>query len=122
MPILLPALFCDRMKRLLKDDYDNFINEIQNGSQSKGLFLNHGVEFSDIEQYNVKATTFYDNGFYFDYDSIGNTPIHHAGGIYIQDPSAMATIAALGERKFKNILDNLIYLGLQDTFKKELKI
>ena len=25
-------------------------------------------------------------------------------------------------KKFKNILDNLIYLGLQDTFKKELKI
>lgn len=25
-------------------------------------------------------------------------------------------------RKFKNILDNLIYLGLQDTFKKELKL
>ncbi len=25
-------------------------------------------------------------------------------------------------KKFKNILDNLVYLGLQDTFKKELKI
>ena len=25
-------------------------------------------------------------------------------------------------KKFKNILDNLMYLGLQDTFKKELKL
>lgn len=105
MQFSLPSAFCERMRVLLKDEYENFINEIQNGDSSKALFLNKSIQNFDDKQFNATPISFYNNGYYFDFDGIGNTPCHHAGGIYIQDPSAMAAIAALGERRFKNILD-----------------
>ncbi|MBQ5910496.1 MAG: hypothetical protein IIW94_00610 [Clostridia bacterium] len=56
----------------------------------------------------------------------------HKAGEYTKDFIAGQLNICVGEaakayelldiKKFKNILDNLIYLGLQDTFKKELKI
>ena len=55
--------------------------------------------------YHTKRIPFYDGGYYFDGDGIGSSPLHHAGGIYIQDPSAMASIASLGDRTFENVFD-----------------
>ncbi len=45
-----------------------------------------------------------------------------AGQLNICAYEAAKAFELLDIKKFKNILDNLIYLGLQDTFKKELKI
>ena len=45
-----------------------------------------------------------------------------AGQLNICVGEAAKAYELLDIKKFKNILDNLIYLGLQDTFKKELKI
>ncbi len=45
-----------------------------------------------------------------------------AGQLNICIGEAAKAYELLDIKKFKNILDNLIYLGLQDTFKKELKI
>ena len=42
--------------------------------------------------------------------------------LYICAKEAAAAIELLDVKKFKNILDNIIYLGLEDTFKKELKL
>ena len=99
----LPHLFEERMKKLLGDNYISFYNEITCGTTSKAFFLSKNA----VNNFNFDTSPvpFYDNGFYFDFDAIGNLPIHHAGGIYIQDPSAMASIAALKGRKFKNVLD-----------------
>ena len=45
-----------------------------------------------------------------------------AGQLNICVGEAARAYELIDIKKFKNILDNLIYLGLQDTFKKELKI
>lgn len=45
-----------------------------------------------------------------------------SGQLNICISEAAKAYELLDIKKFKNILDNLIYLGLQDTFKKELKI
>lgn len=45
-----------------------------------------------------------------------------AGQLNICIGEAAKSYELLDIKKFKNIIDNLIYLGLQDTFKKELKI
>ena len=102
----LPSAFTDRMKKLLKDEYDDFLSEIENGEPSKALFFSG--ELSDdavTEELRLSPIPFTDNGYYFDCDGIGNTPLHHAGGIYVQDPSAMATVAAVKNLEFKNVLD-----------------
>ncbi len=42
--------------------------------------------------------------------------------LYISASEAAKALELLDIKKFKNILDNIIYLGLEDTLKKELKI
>lgn len=42
--------------------------------------------------------------------------------LYICAGEAAKALEVLNVRKFKNILDNIVYLGLEDTMKKELKI
>lgn len=100
----LPESFRTRMEKLLGHEYDTFIKEISDGTPSKAFFLNRNVKF-DTSVYNSEPVPFYSGGYYFDTSSIGNTPLHHTGGIYIQDPSAMASIASLNGYEFTNVLD-----------------
>lgn len=102
----LPSPFTDRMKKLLTSEYDIFINEVENGEPSKALFLkNTDIDKGLFEKLSLTPLSFTENGFLFDYDGIGNTPLHHSGAIYIQDPSAMATVSAVNHLEFRNILD-----------------
>lgn len=100
----LPDSFCTRMEKLLGNEFDAFKNEILTGSATKAFFTNKNA-VTDTLKYNTQAIPFYSGGYYFDFDGIGNLPIHHAGGIYIQDPSAMATVGAVQNRNFINVLD-----------------
>ncbi len=101
----LPSSFEKRMKELLGDEFEAFKNEVTSGKPTKAFFTNKNIGRIDLAQFNVEAVGFYNGGYYFDYEGIGKTPLHHGGGIYIQDPSAMATIASLGDRKFCRVLD-----------------
>ena len=42
--------------------------------------------------------------------------------LYVCIQETASAMELLDIKKFKNILDNIIYLGLEDTLKKELKI
>ncbi len=42
--------------------------------------------------------------------------------LYVTMSEAAKALELLDVKKFKNILDNIVYLGLEDTMKKELKI
>ncbi len=103
--ISLHVAFEERMKKLLGDGYDDFITAVTNEKPTKGLFVNKISENSSVCSFCTTKMPFFDGGYYFDIDGIGNLPIHHAGGIYIQDPSAMATIASVKGQTFKNVLD-----------------
>ena len=100
-----PSAFTERMEKMLGDEYPAFINELENGEPSKALFFN-GKHDIDIEKkLYLTPIPFAENSYYFDFDGIGNTPLHHGGAFYIQDPSAMATIASVRHLEFKNLLD-----------------
>ena len=101
----LPCTFEERMKKLLGASYENFYNEIAKGVPSKAFFLAKETVLSGEKNFCTSPVPYYDKGFYFNYDGIGNTPLHHVGGIYIQDPSAMATMGAVKEYSFTNVLD-----------------
>jgi len=101
--VSLPKVFEERMKKLLGDSYDSFYNEITGGSPSKAFFL--AEESVKDENLCTNPVYFYENGFYSELDGIGSQPLHHAGGIYVQDPSAMASVAALEGYEFTNVLD-----------------
>ena len=52
-------------------------------------------DFAAVDIFSNGKIPYVENGFYLDYDKIGNHPFHHAGMIYVQDPGAMATAECL---------------------------
>ena len=104
MPTLNIA-FEERMKKLLGNKYNDFYDEITNGKSTKGLFLNKNIHENAILAICTKKMPFFERGYYHDFNSIGNHPLHHAGGVYVQDPSAMASVAALDGYEYTNVLD-----------------
>ncbi len=89
----LPAEYITRMKSLLGDDFDKYINAL-NQSPVKGFRVNTDKisleEFEKINIFSSKKIPYVNNGYYLEYDKVGNHPYHHAGMIYVQEPGAMA--------------------------------
>lgn len=97
----LPKAFCERMRRLLGDEYPAFLAAYEREPQ-KGLRFNpckgdgDTANFLANSTFPLRETGFAENGFYFDETEagVGNTPEHHAGMIYVQEPAAMIPVAA----------------------------
>ena len=89
----LPVEFQNRMKTLLGIEYEDYISAL-NEPPVRGFRVNTDkISLEDFKKINVfsdDVIPYVENGFYFDYDKIGNHPYHHAGAIYIQEPGAMA--------------------------------
>lgn len=89
----LPQEYENRMKELLGDDFESYLNELQN-PPVKGFRVNTDkITVEDFEKINVfgaKKIPYVNNGYYLDFEKVGNHPYHHAGLIYVQEPAAMA--------------------------------
>ncbi|MBQ3004979.1 MAG: methyltransferase domain-containing protein [Clostridia bacterium] len=89
----LPIEYYERMQKLLGEEFDNYINTLKD-SPVRGFRVNTDkITLEDFKKINIFSNDnipYVENGFYFDYDKIGNHPYHHAGMIYIQEPAAMA--------------------------------
>lgn len=89
----LPVEFTARMKDILKDEYDSFINTYSDVPVRSFRVNTDKISVEDFEKVNIFSTEkipYVKNGYYFKYDKIGNHPYHHAGMIYVQEPAAMA--------------------------------
>lgn len=107
---MLPEAFKERMKALLGGGYEAFERELTDGQEVKGARINLAKcdkeVFLDATKRNPEFLPYADYGFILDEsDGIGNTPEHHAGMIYVQDPGAMAALSALDIEKGWHILD-----------------
>ncbi len=97
---MLPEKYTDRMKEILGDEFIAYINELENKRVS-ALRVNK-IKCSNTETFISKLPfecekiPYCADGYYFSYDKPGISPFHHAGAFYIQEPSAMAPVAALG--------------------------
>ena len=89
----LPKEFEARMKVLLGDDFEKYYNELQN-PPVKAFRVNTDKisleEFEKINLFGSEKIPYVENGYYLDYEKVGNHPYHHAGLIYVQEPAAMA--------------------------------
>ncbi len=106
---MLKEKFKTRMSALLGEEYEAFANALEKDAV-RGLRVN--TLKADIEKatlaFEDKLTplSYAEDGFILnDADGIGNTPEHHAGMIYIQDPGAMATANALDILPGWSVLD-----------------
>jgi len=89
----LPTEYIKRMKDLLGDEYSLY-EEALNKEPIKGFRVNTEKisleDFKKIDVFSSGKIPYCENGFYLDYEKIGNHPFHHAGIIYVQEPAAMA--------------------------------
>lgn len=116
--INLPFEFESRMKALLGDEYDDYIKALEKPN-IKGFRVNTDkISLSDFEKINEFSTEkipFVENGYYLNYDHIGNHPYHHAGIIYVQEPAAMAPAECIDIKPDWKILDMCAAPGGKST-------
>lgn len=94
----LPLEFQDRMKNLLGEEYDDFIKSYDEKPVRAFRVNTDKISLEDFGKLNIFSTEkipYVENGFYFDYDGIGNHPYHHAGMIYVQEPAAMVPVESV---------------------------
>ncbi len=89
---MLPESFKDRMKILLKGEYDSFIATFKE-DKVKSIRVNTNKisvqDFIKISPFKLEKIPYTQDGFYVEDDFLGNHPYHHAGLFYVQDPAAM---------------------------------
>lgn len=91
--ITLPEEYAQRMRSLLGDSFSSYEAALAM-PPVRGLRVNTDkIALSDFEKINTLAyekIPYVENGFYLEYEHVGNHPFHHAGMIYVQEPAAMA--------------------------------
>lgn len=117
---MLPIEFKERMTKLLGAESEAFFAEIENREAVRSFRVN-GIKISaeEFEATNPKierhAMSFPDGAYYTEEEYPGSLPCHHAGMIYMQDPSAMATVYAANIDKGAKILDSCSAPGGKTT-------
>ncbi len=102
--------FLERMRGLLGDEYEAFLRCYE-GDNFRGLRVNtlkcKPDQLQNLLDYELNPTPFCPNGFYLpaDVQSPGNSPLHHCGAFYIQEPSATSAVEMLGVEEGDVVLD-----------------
>ena len=98
--MLLPNDFCERIKDMLGNEYDDFIKacdgEIYRGLRINTLKANDEKVLSNLG-YKTEKSQFCGDSYYIpkNIQSPGNHPLHHAGAFYIQEPSASSAVEVM---------------------------
>lgn len=90
--------FENRMRKLLGDEFDLYVEAV-NSSPVRAFRVNTDKisleEFERINEFSNGKIPYVENGYYLDYEKIGNHPYHHAGMIYVQEPAAMMPVECI---------------------------
>ena len=92
--------FKARMREMLGEEYDAFITALEDAPPVRGARVNLIKKPDGIlpppDGFTATAIPYVKNGYILEGEGqIGRTAAHHAGIIYMQDPGAMAAMAAL---------------------------
>ena len=106
----LPESFRNRIKTQLGDEYDAYMNCLDQGMHH-GLRVNTNKisveDFLKISPFELKPVPWTTNGFYYDDKACtpSRHPYYYAGLYYIQEPSAMASASILPVEDGDVVLD-----------------
>ncbi len=105
----LPQEFLDKMKEMLKDEYDEFVKSYDN-PRYYGFRVNtlkaDIQDFLKISPFELSSVPWTRDGFYYSEQvSPGRHPYYYAGLYYIQEPSAMLPGEVLNAQPGENVLD-----------------
>ncbi|MDD2980486.1 MAG: RsmF rRNA methyltransferase first C-terminal domain-containing protein [Hespellia sp.] len=106
----LPVAFEEKMKVLLKEEYDDYI-KCYDEKRLYGLRVNHNKisteEFLKLAPFPLTPIPWIENGFYYDGESVqpAKHPYYFAGLYYLQEPSAMTPANRLPVSPGEKVLD-----------------
>lgn len=101
----LPTDFLNEMKDLRGNDYDSFLSSYQTQSV-RGYRINTAKPCDyPLEQFASGEIDYAKNCFYLKDETLGSSAFHHAGAVYIQEPSAMIPALVLNPHKGSRVLD-----------------
>ena len=105
----LSEKYLNKMKELLGDEYDDYLNSF-NEKSIHSLRVNNAKisneEFERICPFKIKRIPWIENGYYFDEnDRPSKHPYYYAGLYYLQEPSAMTPANVLPIEKGDIVLD-----------------
>ena len=89
----LPLKYKERMKALLGAEFENYEKALSEEPVRAFRVNTDKISLEDFQKINIFSSEkipYVENGFYLNFDKIGNHPYHHAGMIYVQEPGAMA--------------------------------
>lgn len=117
---MLPKEFKDRMTEMLGEESDAFFSELESGEAVRAFRVNEikisAEEFQALDpEIHKVAASFPCGSYYTEEEYPGSLPCHHAGMIYMQDPSAMATVHAVKVEKGMKVLDSCSAPGGKTT-------
>ena len=117
---MLPVEFKERMVKLLGNESERFFAELESGHAVRSFRVNQiKISPEDFEATSPdidRAPAKFPNGAYYTEESFpGSLPCHHAGMIYMQDPSAMATVYAAKVSAGAKVLDSCSAPGGKTT-------
>ena len=97
---MIPEKFKEKMQNILGDEYPSFIDALENREAVRGMRANliktTPEKLVGDGEFKLEPLGYVDNGFILREErAMGASPYHHAGMVYMQDPGAMASAAAL---------------------------
>ncbi len=104
----LPIEFEKRMKTLLGSEFEDYKRSLEAPPVRAFRVNTNKISLDDFEKINIfsnEKIPYVENGFYFEYDGIGNHPYHHAGMFYVQEPAAMAPAECIDINENWKVLD-----------------
>lgn len=114
----LPDAYKERMQMLLGDDYSSYLEELEKPPVKAFRVNTDKIPLDDFQKLNIfgsEKIPYVENGFYLNYEKVGNHPYHHAGMIYVQEPAAMAPAECIEIRPDWKVLDMCAAPGGKST-------
>ncbi len=106
---MLKLEFLNKMKNLLgEENFSRYLEAMQK-PPIRSLRFNKkktGTKtLNSLSDTLLSPLSFHDEAYIFSYDKIGSHPYHHAGAIYVQEPSAMAPCSSIDVSPEWKVLD-----------------
>ncbi len=114
----LPTEYAKRMKAILGEEYDEYERSLSLPNVRAFRVNTDKITLADFAKINTLSNEkipYVENGYYLEYEGIGNHPYHHAGMIYVQEPAAMAPAECIDIKPDWKILDMCASPGGKST-------
>ena len=105
----MPIEFEKRMKEMLKEEYEDFLQSYEKprfyGLRRNSLKISE-EDFLNLLPFCLRKIAWCDTGYYYEeHEQPGKHPFHDMGLYYIQEPSAMAVVSSFHIKPGERVLD-----------------